>query len=82
MTAAAVAVIVVLVAGVVLLAVAFRRSWPRVREQRDRLRRSGGPRGADVDTFVARSIERMPIDGSTERRPGKDNESSASEEKR
>jgi hypothetical protein len=40
------------------LAYSVRRSWPQIRQQRERLRRSGGSRGADFDTYAANQIDR------------------------
>jgi hypothetical protein len=54
--------IAVLVVGAILMVFAFGRVWPGMRQQGDRLRRSGGPRGADFDTVAARWIDRMPTD--------------------
>jgi hypothetical protein len=58
--------IALLLAAVIVVAFVFgtliysvRRSWPQVRDQRDRMRR-GGPSGADFDTYAARYIERLP----------------------
>ncbi len=63
-----VTVVIFLAMALLLLAYAARRSWPHIRQQSDRLRESGGPKGADFDTLVAREIERLPIDQSNSKR--------------
>jgi len=62
---------------------AFRRAWPAVREQRERIRRSGQrPQGADFDTFIARWIERMPIGQESKPKSQADEDTTGSREAR
>jgi hypothetical protein len=62
----AVLIAVVLVVAIGLGSYAVFRAWPRVRDQGVRMRREGGPRGADFDDFVARKMEKLPVAGGSE----------------
>jgi hypothetical protein len=55
--------VVILAVGVALLVHSVRRSWPQIRAQRERIRRAGGPRGADFDSYAADQIDRLPVPG-------------------
>jgi hypothetical protein len=63
----AVLIDVVLIVAIGLGISAAWRAWPRVRQQGERMRREGGPRGADFDDFVARKMEKLPVARASER---------------
>jgi hypothetical protein len=56
-------IVAVLVLAVGLGFYAFYRAWQGVRDQGQRMRRDGGPRGADFDDFLTRKLEQMPVAG-------------------
>jgi hypothetical protein len=56
-----VAVVLATAAFVVPIVFAWRRAWPSVRAQEERLREKGGPRGEDFDSVAARYIEKLPL---------------------
>jgi hypothetical protein len=66
----AVLLVSVVILAVVLAALVYsvRRTWPQLREQCERMRRTGGPRGADFDSYAADRIDRLPISGEERRR--------------
>ena len=55
--------VVIFAVGLALLVHSARRLWPPIRAQRERIRRAGGPRGADFDSYVADQIDRLPVPG-------------------
>jgi hypothetical protein len=69
--------IVLLIPAIAVGVYAFIRAWPRVRGQSDRMRREGGPRGADFDAFLERKMEHLPV---TPQRAPKGREPSSSDE--